>query len=174
MALPGEASVGRAVALFSLAPVARRIADERERAAQRAAEGMRIEGELASLPSLPRPEMPGLPSPWWTRGREFREVVLGIVIVGIPAGVLIAAFIMLGTQLLFGEGSIGGYFGIVLGILAGGAAAFGRTISDSRDELRAEREAIAARAEYPRRAQEFDDREAARRALERRLEEARR
>ena len=93
-----EASLGRAVALNALAPIAERLADLRER--EEAEEGRRrqLEEELRKLPELPRPERPLQPAP---AGFSF-DILVGVAFWGEVVSLAFVGPFLLGP-LVFGK-----------------------------------------------------------------------
>jgi hypothetical protein len=166
-----ETTLGRAVAVVALAPVAGKLADEAERKVKRAERRRQLEEELAALPALERPLIPGTPTPWWSRGREFREVTLGLIVVGVPLTLFVAGVGGTLFAIVFGSNSIAVYVGAFLGLLCGGWFGFGGAIEDTRKDLRRIKEAADWRERYPQAVAKFEDREAERSAIEAKLEE---
>lgn len=164
-----EVSLGRASALAALAPVAGRMADEHERVEKRAERRRGLEAELAELPALERPTSPTFTTPWWKH--EFREVMLGLVVIGIPGAAMITAVVALIFEFLFGSSAIVSVVGIAFGILCGAGVVLGRTIKATVDDLDKGRRAAEAYRTYLRAVEEFDRREAERLAIRKNLEE---
>lgn len=157
----GETSLGRAVAVTALTPIAAKLAEEREREEREEGCRRRLEEELAMLPPLDLPDPPGTWTPWW-RTSELGEVLLGIVIVGIPViAVAIGVF-----ALLFGTTAVA----IVLGVLCGSAIVLARTVKETLDDLRRGRQVAEARDGHARAVKAFEDREAERAAIQARYD----
>lgn len=157
----GETSLGRAVAVTALAPIAGRLAEEREREERKEGRRRRLEEELAMLPALDLPEPPGAWTPWW-RTSELGEVLLGIAIVGIPVvAVAIGVF-----ALLFGPTAVA----IVLGVLCGSAIVLARTVKATLDDLRRGRQVAEVRDGHAHAVKAFEDREAERAGIQARFD----
>lgn len=162
-----ETSLGRAVAVAVLAPIADRLAQESVREAAKEEERRQLEEELAALPSLERPAAPGVWIPWWSSRRELKEVLLGLLIVGVPAVAFGGAAVGLIFSLVFGSEVVG----LVFSILGGLALIFAWVKREVLDELKKGRELDEARDRYARQVKEFDAREAQISRLRSKLEE---
>lgn len=160
-----EESLGRAVAVAALAPIAGRLADQDERE-ERAAELQRqFEEALAAVPALERPAPPNtwVGEPWppsrvalavvWVLGKAFLwciPLVLG--------GALVVAIFFGGSEamtLLFQ----------ILGIGAAIAIAAYEPAKVLREEAERRRRVAEGKEAYARAARAFDDREAERAAV---------
>jgi hypothetical protein len=159
-------STGRAVALLTLAPLARRLAEERERQAEKDEERRQLERELAALPPLQRPDSPGGWFPWWSNGRELKEVLLGLLIVGVPAVAIGTAVAMLIFMLVFGSEAVG----VVLGVLCGLGLILAWCKREVFDEIQKGKELSEAEDRYAQEVKEFDAREAEISAIRLKLE----
>jgi hypothetical protein len=165
----GEASVGRALAVAALAPIAEHEADLREREEEVAERRRQREEALAAAPALvpPAPPRPWIPS-WHIPRHERQEVLLGWVVVGIPSLFGIAFVSMIVGMLLFGGGSAATGVLTLLGPAAVVAYLVGKT---ARAELRKREQAEESKEAYDRELREFEARQIERAAIEKEFEE---
>ncbi len=157
-----EVSLGHAVAVAALAPVAERLADERAREEAEAERRHRLEDELEALPSLERPTPPEPWSPWWVSSRLRQEILRGLLLNRIPMLVVYTGLAILAFMLIFGSEIAG----IVLGVLCGVALVFAWVKREILDVLQHGRGMAKAREGYSRAVKAYDAREAERAAIE--------
>ena len=159
-----KASLGRAVALAALAPIAVRLADEHEREKKEIDWQRQFEHALAGAPAL---ERPAPPNTWvgelWDPGRVVRVVawVLGKAFLW---SILLANVGMLVSLILFGSEAMV-TVGAFLGIGASLAIAAHEPVKELLDEAERRRCVAEEKDTYTRAAKAFDDREAERAAI---------
>ncbi len=166
----GDRSLGHAVAVAAMAPVAEREGDRRERE-EGVAERRRLREEaLAAAPALarPAPPRPWIPS-WHIPSGERQEVLLGWVIVGIPSLFGIAFVSLIVGLVFFGEGAATTVLTLLVPALVVGYLV-GKT---ARTELRNREQAEESKEAYERELREFEARQVERAAIEKEFEDAR-
>lgn len=164
-----QKSLGRAVAVAALAPIADRLADEREREDAKIERRRRLESELDALRSLEQPTPPGYWSPWWVSSKLRQEILLGLVIVGIPALVFGSGLAMLLSILISGSEVVG----IVMGVICGFALIYWWVKNEVLDVIQRGREVAEAREAYSQTVKAYDVRGAERIAIRAEIEELR-
>ena len=163
-----EKSLGRAIALTALAPIAERLAKQHEQAERDEARRQGLEDELSALPPLERPKLPRAlrppvgGTPWWrTNSKERGERLLGYLVVGVIVAVVVAeAF-----AIVFGSSAF------VIGLLCGLAVDLAIVVADVLGEIRDGKRVAEAQADYAAAVKEVDEREKERTAIKAKIEE---
>ncbi|MGA8744950.1 MAG: hypothetical protein WB507_03695 [Solirubrobacterales bacterium] len=162
-----DASLGRSVALAALAPIAERLADEREREEAKAERRRRLENELEALPSLERTTPPGHWSPWWRT--ELQEVLLGLLIIGVPALIFGPGLVALVFNLISGSEVVGW----IMWVICAFALIYWWVKKEILDVIQRGKEVAEASEAYSRAVKAYDAREAERVAIRAKIEELR-
>jgi len=163
-----QESLGRAVAVTALAPIAERLAERHEQTERDETRRRGLEDELTALPPLERPKLPRAlrppvgGTPWWrTNSKERGERLLGHVIVGVIVVVVVAEVF----AIVFGSSAF------VIGLLCGLAVDLAIVVADVLGEIRDGKRVAEAQADYAAAVKEVDDREKERIAIQAKSEE---